>query len=234
MSKKIADRDISLLWGRAGGRCSKCNMELAPLLESGKAVLLGEMCHVIARSADGPRGSEQIPLTDRNKYENLILLCPTDHTRIDRAPGDFTVEQILHWKRQHEASVARRLTDQAISSKRELMRLVLGFLNENRAAWSQFGPESSAARRNPLTSAVDIWRTRKLTTIIPNNELILTSLSVHRGFLSPDELATVAAFREHAIAFERSTFHALEREAQPRFPQAFRTWVEDEVARGDD
>jgi hypothetical protein len=54
----ILQSDIRRLWGAAAAICSKpgCNEPLLPILEKEGATVLGEMAHVIAASAKGPRG----------------------------------------------------------------------------------------------------------------------------------------------------------------------------------
>ena len=80
----ISNVDIKILWGRAGGRCShpECTEDLTSLVESGNYVV-GEMAHVIGNKPTARRGT---PEGGEDTYDNLILLCPTHHTHIDKAP----------------------------------------------------------------------------------------------------------------------------------------------------
>ncbi|MEU3185160.1 hypothetical protein ABZ707_13300 [Streptomyces sp. NPDC006923] len=111
----IRDVDRKLLWGRSGNECAfpGCWQELTvdlgaePALQ--KAVVLGEEAHIVAREDEGPRGDPGVPLADRNAYDNLILLCPTHHTLVDKDHGsDFPVDALLAMKRAHEAAVVQR------------------------------------------------------------------------------------------------------------------------------
>ena len=81
----ISERDVKLLWGRAGGCCSKpgCAIDLTKEVEGGDDYVIGEMAHMIARSPDGPRGRAG---GGDDTYANLILLCPTHHREVDKAP----------------------------------------------------------------------------------------------------------------------------------------------------
>lgn len=226
-TRKVDPRSVGLLWGRAAGRCSRCDLTLAPILENSGVIVLGEMCHIIARSKGGPRGSELVPTAMRNRYENLILLCPNDHGMIDKAPLDFTVAKILEWKAAHETRIERALSARRFDSRKELFRAVLGYLAESEAAWRNVGPESLTARANPLTAAADEWGVRKLTVIIPNNRAVISMLTANRLLLRPPDHDPVALFNEHALAFEQSAISRLDREAQPRFPPAFRVLVKE-------
>ena len=45
----------------------------------------------------------------RNSYANLIFLCPTHHTQIDKPGNTYAVATITGWKLEHEKRI-----DQAI------------------------------------------------------------------------------------------------------------------------
>ena len=47
----------------------------------------------------------------RNAYENLIYLCPTCHTKIDKQEADYPAESLLKTKHQHEEWVSQKLDD---------------------------------------------------------------------------------------------------------------------------
>jgi len=101
----MRDKDIKILWGRSGNRCAICKLELTP---DGSRETLGEMAHIVARSSDGPRGDENVSLAERDGYDNLILLCPTHHVEVDKAPSTWSVSHLCVAKTDHE----RRVSDQ--------------------------------------------------------------------------------------------------------------------------
>jgi hypothetical protein len=75
-------KDIKLLWSKAAGRCSICRTPLTYNSDHGSNVShVGEQAHIVAESDNGPRGNSILSLEERNSYPNLILLCPTHHTR---------------------------------------------------------------------------------------------------------------------------------------------------------
>ena len=102
----MRDKDIKILWGRSGNRCAVCKLELTP---DGTRETLGEMAHIVARSSDGPRGNEPTALADRDVYDNLILLCPTHHTEIDKDIGTWSVARLRTTKSDHERWVSGQL-----------------------------------------------------------------------------------------------------------------------------
>jgi len=103
----ISDKDSKALWGKAAGRCSipNCRKELTLDKElANEIILFGEMCHIVGEknNIDSPRGLHIMPLKDRNKYENLILLCCNHHTIIDKDVDYYTIEKLLEIKKIHE------------------------------------------------------------------------------------------------------------------------------------
>lgn len=102
----IKPSDAKRLWGRSGARCALCRQELSPV---GESALLGEMAHIVAQSESGPRGSYPLPLAERDRYENLILVCPNDHALIDNSAGEWSVDRLQAEKLRHERWVQELL-----------------------------------------------------------------------------------------------------------------------------
>jgi hypothetical protein len=75
---------------------------------SGGNVLIGEECHIVSPRPNGPRGR---PMPDSfDKYENLILLCPSDHSRVDQLVEEYSEEELRKIKSAHESWVATTLS----------------------------------------------------------------------------------------------------------------------------
>lgn len=96
----ITNPEIKKLYGLAAGRCSICKVNVFS-----NEVHIGEMAHIIAKSTNGARGNESLS-SDRNSYENLILLCANHHTEVDQNPSRYTVELLHRIKSEHEKTVA--------------------------------------------------------------------------------------------------------------------------------
>lgn len=69
---------------------------------SNEAYPFGEQAHIVAEEEGGPRGKSPLTAAQRNSYPNLILLCPTHHTKIDKAPDEYPVELLHQIKAEHE------------------------------------------------------------------------------------------------------------------------------------
>ncbi len=221
----ISEKDLKKLWGLAAGMCAfpGCQQDCLVFVDLKDPTVLGEMAHVIAQSPKGPRGKAT---GGEDTYENLILLCPTHHRLVDKAPSGYYKESdLLSWKAQHEARVRERLSAPIYETRTAVAQAVLALLQENHAVWRNYGPESEVAKVNPVSNMATLWTLRKLSVIVPNNRQIASALTTHRSLFSPAQYATVAEFLEHAAGFEASAYDR--RDAVPRFPKAFEEMIRD-------
>jgi len=94
-----------LLAFRSGNKCAfpDCPQTLTEESPSGSSpTLIGEAAHVKGEKPDAPRYDSMQTEEERNSYENLIYLCPTHHTLIDKQEIDFSVEILCNMKISHE------------------------------------------------------------------------------------------------------------------------------------
>ena len=103
-----SENTVREIWARAGGMCAHPNC--GDVLYHDKELLsptrLGEIAHNVGASADGPRGDVVRSPMLADDPENLILLCPTHHTKVDQSGAKNYPEELLRaWKTQHERNV---------------------------------------------------------------------------------------------------------------------------------
>jgi hypothetical protein len=207
-----------ILWGRAAGICSNpaCKQDLIEILRERGSYHIGEMAHIIARSSGGPRADS---VHGSDDYENLILLCPTCHTRIDKAPELYPEELLRRWKDNHEIAIRQRGRELHFPSSKDLKNEVCRLLAENRSVWMGFGPHSLSARTDPHSNMHIVWNLKKLNTIIPNNRTIINIIESNLDLIGAEEKDLFAAFKNHAAAFETNQYHRLD--SYPLFPVGF-------------
>jgi len=115
------------LWVRSGGRCVICNDYLLENEFTGHVLNVGEMAHNVGRRRSGrsPRGMDDLPIEERNKAENLLLLCDRDHKTIDNVAtrADWPVERLREIKRVHEERV-HYLTGLRESAETVVLRVI--------------------------------------------------------------------------------------------------------------
>lgn len=105
--------ELRRLYARSGNRCAftNCRRLLVVPGPPGEApVLLGDVAHIIGASPAGPRGESILTPAERNKYDNLILLCNIHHQLVDAQESTYSPERLRAMKQDHEAWVDQRLS----------------------------------------------------------------------------------------------------------------------------
>ena len=99
--------EVKRLYAVSGNRCAHpgCDQLLCEPGDAGEPSLsTGEIAHIIAESIQGPRGRAPLSERDRNRAENLVLLCERHHKIVDARPHIYTVDVLREMKRRHEAA----------------------------------------------------------------------------------------------------------------------------------
>jgi hypothetical protein len=214
----ISNLDIRLLWARAGGRCSKpdCTEDLTVLLETGNYDV-GEMAHVIGRKPNAARGTSE---GGSDTYNNLVLLCPTHHTHIDKAPeGTFPIEMLHEWKRTQENIISNAGKTKRFETFDQLHSAISRILASNNATFETFGPKSATAKADPSSNLFSVWELRRLDRIVPNNLLILNLIDGNEALIPSSAIPAIEKFRVHADAYQQHVIYTLD--SYPLFPSEF-------------
>lgn len=113
MSIGVVER--KLLWGRANNLCAfpGCSQELTINLDDPESQVLGdagavigEEAHIRSGRVDGPRYDPNYPRDEIDTYRNLILLCPTHHSMVDKDFGrGYSIEDLEQMRVDHEAAM---------------------------------------------------------------------------------------------------------------------------------
>jgi len=216
----ISELDIKLLWGRAAGICSnpECQKDLTTLLETGgTGYIIGEMAHVVARRPLGRRGRVE---GGSDSYQNLLLLCPSCHRMIDKAPEDtFPEDMLFQWKREHENRIRELGKEKIFNTRKDLWAAIRKLLMENRILWKDLGPHSTVAKTDSGSNLYEQWNLRKLDTIIPNNTKIINWIESNNKHFTDIEFELFLVFKNHARAFESNQYNRLD--SYPKFPSDF-------------
>ncbi len=112
------------LWTHAGGRCEfhGCNTYLLEDALTTQEVKLSNIAHIVARSKGGPRGDDPLPITERNKASNLMLLCTKCHAVIDKV-DEYPKELLMRYKNEHEARI-KYLTSLGVEHETVVLRIM--------------------------------------------------------------------------------------------------------------
>lgn len=102
----MREKDIKLLWGRAAGRCAICGCKLTQDTKQNLgAIALGEHAHIVGKQPGSARYEDGLSDNERESYANHILLCPTDHVVIDKAPEEWSAGRLHIVKAEHELRI---------------------------------------------------------------------------------------------------------------------------------
>lgn len=188
------------LFAEASGHCQKpdCLDALFPV-ELGGDKHIAEMAHMIPHGEAGPRHADR-PAGDfdPDAFENLILLCPTCHTMIDKDPAGFPRSILLEWKRNHLAKLAAKQGIKAYGNRADARAAVVGVMAENKAIWDKFAPEHGTSfEYDPEAAAARAWEQRMRSVILPNHYRAQAIIRANLGLATDDERRTFAEYQEH-------------------------------------
>ena len=226
----IVLKTIKILWANAAGRCSfpDCNERLC-IREAASLsrFTIGEMAHICGERLGANRHDPAQTQTQRDAYDNLILLCPTHHTLIDKPENEglFSSADLLEMKAKHEEFVIGRLEATQFADKKAVARYFYPLMRENHEVFCNFGPHSEIARRNPESDAHGVWLSERLTTIIPNNRKMVAVAETYLDFFTSSEQAIIGKFRLHVRTYDRWVRDETSYEGVVRFPTEFEALV---------
>lgn len=95
-------KTIKQLFALSKNQCAfpKCPL---PIVEEASNTVIGEICHIKARSPGGPRYDSGQTDEERHSFENLVLMCSIHGKIIDEDEGSYTVERLCEIKAAHES-----------------------------------------------------------------------------------------------------------------------------------
>lgn len=107
---------------KSGNVCAfkDCHKALTSDGVKSNPAIIGEAAHIYGESPGtktkpaSARYRQDMTDEQRNHYNNLIYLCPSCHTKIDKQEADYSAELLLSLKNEHEAWVSEQL-DQSMS-----------------------------------------------------------------------------------------------------------------------
>lgn len=186
------------LFSDSAGHCNRPNCHRYLFSENNSVDYnIGEMAHIIAASNNGPRADEAIIEGGKAMYDNLILLCPSCHTEIDKAPDIFPKELILEWKNNHKTTIIQSIGIPKLEKRDEAKIYINAILRKNRGIFESLNPNLSY-KENPDAEEAAVWRRKMIAQIIPNNQNLIMFLDLNSHLLTEKELMIVENFRQHA------------------------------------
>ncbi|MCR9883887.1 HNH endonuclease [Vibrio alginolyticus] len=188
------------LFAESSGHCQRpdCLNPLFPSELNG-VKHIAEIAHVLPHGEAGPRSSE-VPQGEfePDSFENLILLCPTCHTIIDKNPEAYPRTTLLGWKRDHLANLALRQGIKTYENRTDARAAIVSKLSENKAIWGKFAPvDGSEFEFDPESESAQLWKQRIKSVILPNNYHTQSILEANICHMTCEEQEVFAEFKEH-------------------------------------
>ncbi|MDP2763135.1 MAG: HNH endonuclease [Enterobacteriaceae bacterium] len=102
---------VAELLTKAGARCSfnGCNEYLLRDSLTLHEYNASNVAHIVAKKKNGPRGKDDMPLSERNKIDNLMLVCRKHHGLIDnkKLEKKYPISLLKKYKKEHEDRIIR-------------------------------------------------------------------------------------------------------------------------------
>lgn len=210
------------LFSGAAGHCQRpdCLCPLFPA-EMGGDRHIAEMAHVIPHGDEGPRHSERPDGEfQADSFENLILLCPTCHTIVDKDPDGYSRSTMLSWKSNHFAALAHKQGIRTYEERGHARQALLATMAENKAIWNEFAPsDGSRFEFDPESEAARTWEQRVRGVILPNHFRIQAIVKANMYHLTEVERQTFAQYQEHVRGLSERHICGVAR-AATRYPSA--------------
>ncbi|MDR6548141.1 hypothetical protein J2810_004228 [Chryseobacterium rhizosphaerae] len=208
------------LFADSAGYCQNpgCNKNL--FIEIGDSKFqIAEMAHIISAGDKGPRAEPLLTATEKGDFDNLILLCPTCHTIIDKAEEQYPVALINEWKKSHSKKIEGLFNIKKFTSRANAREAITPMLNENKYIFITYGPMSDE-QFNPESETPKRWILKVHQHILPNNRKLYKIIDQNYHLLNSDEIETVEAFKQHVLDFEERHIENADIDAA-QFPQEF-------------
>jgi hypothetical protein len=162
-------------------------------------------------------------------------MCPTHHRLVDRKENEavYPVETLHEMKVAHEAKVLERLDIDENPSRLDIARKVVVLLADSRESWARYGPGSEVAKREPNNDEVyAVWKSERLSVIVPNNRMISGILNTSRSLFKSAEQEAISSFLIHARSYERWVQDEIPYSVVVRFPVEFETMIREVADAG--
>ena len=132
MAKKpILSKEVKLLWGKSGNLCAMCHEYLVQDEGGNGFNPIGEMAHIEGENPGSARYNTHMTDSERCKYENLILLCPTCHTKIDNDIHKYTMDMLKELKQEHEQWIIELLETNIVNVTFTELEVIIKYLISN-------------------------------------------------------------------------------------------------------
>jgi hypothetical protein len=120
--------------------------------------ILGVVAHIRGENPGSARYDSTMKPVERNSAQNLIVVCPTCHTKIDTQPNTYPAEVLYDIKAKHESWVSRNTIKEVINVGFPELQQIIQYLASTKSAspspLTLITPREKI-RKNNLSSTVE-------------------------------------------------------------------------------
>lgn len=195
---KLTQDQDRRLFAESAGTCLLCSTRLFTEVPDGsrRSVSIAERAHVVAHSDVGPRADRTVSEDERSDPSNIVLLCPTCHTQVDKAPDSFPAGDLFTRKAVRTAAVALAGGTPVFKTRSDARRAVKTVLERNRLIFSNYGPDADDGSF-PSIEEAERWSRHVLEDIVPGNELIVAIVKINETLATTEDRAAAELLRLH-------------------------------------
>ena len=102
MKKGFSEKTTKILTLLSHGKCAICQRSLVIQKPNNEKEHVAEFAHIESEKVGSKRYNPQMTDIERQSPENIIALCPTCHSTIDKDDITYTVKKLKEIKREHE------------------------------------------------------------------------------------------------------------------------------------
>lgn len=215
------------LFAASAGYCQNPNCNVPLFRETGtEAIHIAELAHVFAANNEGPRSPGTLSVAERGAFENLIVLCPSCHTEIDKSERDYPAELLREWKASHQTAIHKVFGATKFTTRSKVREAIEPLLAENLSLFEALNPDMPYGE-NPESEVAAKWQAAMRARILPNNRRILALLDANREHMRDEEKRVLEHFRQHVDDLGLRHLTDVAPANQQRFPSSMATMMMD-------
>lgn len=185
-------KTIKKLFGRSNNNCAfpKCTIKM---IDEESDTIIGEICHIEAKNAKGPRYNPSQTDEERDSFDNLILMCSIHHKVIDDDIDSYSVERLRQIKTNYESnSTNTSETDEKRRHFDELLDRLITLIVDKEPATDETHTEIHALENSALARAKKLAKDKqneidRKNWFVSPNSLIDVVNSINETFSQIDK-----------------------------------------------
>jgi endogenous inhibitor of DNA gyrase (YacG/DUF329 family) len=165
----VDNREIKKLCMKNGKYCAICHVNLIVENQAHSYdTIVAEVAHIKGKKLGSARYDPNMSKKERDSEDNLILVCPTCHKKIDDQPETYTANKLLQIKTEYEKWVGERIQAAIIDVSFAELAVVTKYVASGQASQIEsynIIPPRDKIRKNGLSQKVTDLITMGMTQV---------------------------------------------------------------------